>query len=197
MRKDIAELKRDIVFSASLQEREFTFHTTWGLFSPTRIDQGSKMLLEYIQFAPDALVLDMGCGYGAIGIPIAAALPRGTIHMLDKDFVAVEYAQKNARLNRVGNCKVYLSNLFSKVPTELKFDVIVSNVPAKAEREFYDIFLLDARRHLQEGGCIYLVSISGLKEFFKKNLKDVFGSYKKLKQGGTYTVAMAVKQTVS
>jgi 16S rRNA (guanine1207-N2)-methyltransferase len=194
MKKAIEDLKKDIVFSASLLGREFTFHTTWGLFSPNRIDEGSRLLLDHATFAPDAWVLDMGCGYGALGIPIAAAVPGGKVCMVDKDFVAVEYAEKNAQVNNATNCEVYLSNLFSRVPVGYAFDAIVSNVPAKAERELYDIFLLDARRYLKKDGRIYLVSISGLKEFFKKNLLEVFGNYEKLKQGGTYTVACATKR---
>ena len=193
MKKTIENLKEDIVFSVALAGRTFTFHTTWGLFNPGRIDEGSRLLLEHAAFAPDSRVLDIGCGYGALGIPIAAAVPGGTVRMVDKDFVAVEYAQKNARLNKVANCEAHLSNLFSHIPAGLTFDAIVSNVPAKAERELYDILLSDAHLRLRRGGQLYVVSISGLKEFFKKNMMDVFGNYEKLKQGGTYTVARALK----
>ncbi len=193
MRKSLEELKKDLVFKTESRGRKFEFHSTWGLFSPNRIDSGSAMLLEAVEPAPDSAILDLGCGYGALGIPLAASVPAGEVHMVDKDFTAVEYAKKNARSNGTGNCSIYLSDLFSHVPPGKKFDLIVSNVPAKAEREFYDILLLESRARLKKGGAICLVSISGLKEFFKKNLVEVFGNYEKLKQGGTYTVARAVK----
>src|SRR3989344_759919 len=169
MRKEIEELRRDIVFSASLLGKRLTFHSTWGLFSPRQVDSGSELLLSHAEFGERDTVLDLGCGYGALGLAIAASRPMGRVHMVDKDFVAVEYAAKNARLNGL------------------------ANAAAKAEREFYDILLSDAHAALKPGGRIYIVSISGLKEFFKKNLRETFGNYEKLKQGGTYTVASAVK----
>ena len=83
--------------------------------------------------------------------------------MIDKDFVAVEYAKKNAEVNGIKNCKVYLSNGFSKAP-DMKFDLIVSDLPAKVGREFLRILLEDAKSHLKPGGRIYVVTISGLRE---------------------------------
>ena len=130
MKGDINKLREDIVFEAALRENSFIFHSTWGLFSPTEIDEGSRLLLDHLEVRPGDISLDMGCGYGALGIPIAKLSPAGEIHMVDKDFVAVEYAKKNAEANGVKNCKVYLSNGFSKVP-DMKFDLIVSNLPAK------------------------------------------------------------------
>ena len=161
MRKPIQELRQDIIFSANLRGHNFTFHTTWGLFSPQHVDKGSGLLLDYIAIPASATVLDVGCGYGAIGLPLAKLSPAGKIHMVDSNFVAVEYAKKNVSINKLTNCKVYLSNLLSQVP-DLKFDCIVSNLPAKAERELFDILLIDAKEHLKPGGVIYLVSIIGL-----------------------------------
>ena len=192
MKKPIAELKRDIEFRASLQGHDFLFHTTWGLFSPQHIDEGTAMLIDAIHIPADAVVADIGCGYGAIGLAIAKQAPSGVVHMVDKDFVAVEYAQKNAKLNSISNVEVYLSNGFSRVP-KTQFDIVVSNLPAKAEREMYDILFDDARRYLKPGGILYDVTISGLREFIKKNFLEVFGNYTKEKQGKTYTVASAVK----
>lgn len=133
MEKDIEKIRQDIVFDATLHGEACTFHSTWGLFSPTEIDEGSRLLIEHLTVRPDALSLDIGCGYGALGIPLAKLSPQGTVHMVDKDFVAVEYVKKNAALNRAPNCEIYLSNGFSKVPN-IAFDLIVSNLPAKVGR---------------------------------------------------------------
>jgi len=75
----------------------------------------------------------------------------------------------------------------------MEFDNIVANLPAKVGKELLYIILSDARAHLKPGGQIVVVTISGLKEFIKRNLKEVFGNYKKLKQGREHTVARAVK----
>lgn len=194
MKRSIDELKRDIVFDADLRGHHFTFHSTWGLFSPTQIDEGTKLLLEHIAVQPTDMIIDIGCGYGAPGIPLAALAMQGRVHMVDKDFVAVEYAKKNCEVNTVRNCEVYLSNGFSHVPQGAAFDIVVSNLPAKSGRELFDIILHDARERLKPGGTLYVVTIAGLKEFVKKNFKEVFGNYEKVKQGRTYTVAAAIKR---
>jgi 16S rRNA G1207 methylase RsmC len=190
--KTAEQLKQDIVFEAVLRGHRLCFHTTWGLFSPRQIDEGSRLLLQYLTVKDGDVTLDLGCGYGSIGLTIAKATPNGMVHLVDRDFVALEFAQKNAAINGITNCKIYPSNAFSMVG-RIKFDTIVSNLPAKVGRELLYIILSDARDHLQPGGQIVVVTISGLKEFIKNNFKDVFGNYEKLKQGQNYTVARAVK----
>lgn len=190
--KTADELKQDIVFEAVLREHRLCFHTTWGLFSPRQIDEGSRLLLQYLTVKDSDVSLDLGCGYGSIGLTIAKSTPNGLVHLVDRDFVALELAQKNATINGITNCKIYPSNAFSAVG-RIKFDTVVSNLPAKVGRELLYIILSDARDHLKPGGQIVVVTISGLKEFIKNNFKDVFGNYEKLKQGRNYTVARAIK----
>jgi 16S rRNA G1207 methylase RsmC len=110
--------------------------------------------------------------------------------MVDKDFVAVDYAARNARLNRIDNAQALLSNGFSAVGNR-QFDLIVSNIPAKVGKEMLYIFLYDALDRLKPGGRLYFVSINGLREFFKRTMNEVFGNYEKVKQGKDYTVSLA------
>ncbi len=98
---DIIKLKDDIIFCDILRGFEFVFHSTWGLFSPREIDAGSKLLIDYMDVNKSDICLDLGCGYGAIGLCMAKLAERGKVYMVDKDFVAVEYAKKNAVINRV------------------------------------------------------------------------------------------------
>ncbi|MCC7407966.1 MAG: methyltransferase [Phycisphaeraceae bacterium] len=188
--KDALELKQDIVFRTTLRGQELEFHSTWGLFSPREIDVGSRMLVEEIELEPGHLSLDLGCGYGAIGIPVARCCPAGRVHMVDKDAVALRYALQNAQINNVSNCLVYESNALSAVKTQ-GFDNVISNIPANVGRELLYIILSDAWDHLKPGGRLYVVTIAGIRKFIQRNLTDVFGNYHKLRQGGTYTVAMA------
>ena len=102
--KTSKELKQDIVFDVTLRGRGLTFHSTWGLFSPRGIDNGSYLLIEHIDVRDGQWTLDLGCGYGAIGLAIAKACPGGTVHLVDTDFVAVDFARKNAELNALANC---------------------------------------------------------------------------------------------
>ena len=190
----IEQLKQDIVFDAVLAQTTLKFRTTWGLFSPREIDEGTRLLLNHLEVGLADVSLDLGCGYGPIGCWIAANSPKGKIHMVDRDYLAVEYSNTNAYLNGLKNCKAYLSNGFSEVPPEVRFNNVVSNIPAKVGRELLLIILVDAHKRLCSGGQIAVVTINGLREFMKNNLKQVFGNYKKLKQGRAYTVARAVKE---
>ena len=189
--EQLAALRRDIVFNAELGGRNLTLHSTWGLFSPREIDEGSRLLLAHLEVAADADCLDLGCGYGAIGLALAALAPAGRTLMVNKDFVAVDYADRNARRNRLDNAGALLSNGFDQIPAELRFDCIASNIPAKVGKELLSILLFDARERLRPGGRLYVVTVNGLRDFMKRNLKEVFGNYDKLKQGAHYTVGMA------
>ncbi|MBI3385112.1 class I SAM-dependent methyltransferase [Candidatus Gottesmanbacteria bacterium] len=184
-------LKSDIVFQKNLRGFNFTFHSTWGLFSPKNIDEGTELLINNIDVKPDDVSLDLGCGYGAAGIVIAKLSPEGVVHMVDKDFVAIDYANKNIAVNNINNCKIYLSNGFSNV-SDIKFDNIVCNVPAKTGKELYWIMMEDAKKHLKPEGKLYFVFISGLKEFFKRNFKEIFGNYTTVVASKTYTVGLGV-----
>ena len=189
---ELDNLKQDIVFHQRLRTFQLTFHTTWGLFSPKRIDAGSCLLAELVQVEPDNQILDLGCGYGALGLCLARAAPQGLVHLVDKDFVAIDYARKNARINRLDNTQIYLSNAFSQVPDQ-PFDLIVANLPANAGKELLTIMVLEAHRRLKPGGGLWVVTISGLRSYIRRTFDQVFGNYTKVKQGREHTVSLAVK----
>ena len=187
------KLRQDIVFNETLCGQPMTFQTTWGVFSPREIDEGSRLLLEEMQINPSDDCLDLGCGYGPIGMTMARLAPQGQTLLVDKDFVAVDYANINIKQNGIPNAEAILSNGFSAIGKR-KFDVIASNIPAKVGNEMLTLFLYDALNHLNPGGRLYVVTINGLRQYIKRNFNEVFGNYDKLKQGKTYTVAVAVKE---
>ncbi|QIK37873.1 methyltransferase [Caldichromatium japonicum] len=189
--EQLAALRRDIEFSAELVGRRFVFRSTWGLFSPREIDEGTRLLLRHVEAKPADDCLDLGCGYGPIGLGLAALAPEGRTLLVDKDCVAVEYARRNIALNGLSNAEALLSNGFAQIEHGRRFDVIASNVPAKVGKELLAILLHDAHARLRPGGRLYLVTINGLRDYIKRNLLEVFSNYDKLKQGTHYTVALA------
>lgn len=183
---------RETAFQAELRGSSLTFSATWGLFSPKGIDAGTHLLIEHIDIQEGDTCLDLGCGYGAIGVTLAKCVQTSTVYMVDKDFVAVDYARKNVAQNGLRNCHVLLSNGFSHLPN-IQFDLIVSNLPANVGKELLQIFLSDAKHSLKPNGHLYVVTISGLREFIKRNFRTIFGNYRKVKQRNTHTVAMATR----
>ena len=191
--EELGRLREDIVFEEVVRGQTLRFRSTWGLFNPKRVDEGSRLLIEHIHAAPADTCLDLGCGYGPIGLALARMCPDGVVYMVDKDFVAVDYARKNAEINRVANCRIYLSNGFSAVPS-LPFDTIASNLPAKAGSEMLSLIIHQARDRLRPGGRFYVVTIAGLKDYIKRNFKEVFGNFEKVKQGKTFMVSLAHRE---
>lgn len=189
---DIAQLREDILFNDELLGHPFTFQTTWGLFSPKGIDEGTHLLLRHLTVRPDEKGIDLGCGYGPLGLAIAHRAPQGRCVLVDKDFVAVDYARINATRNGVENAEVILSNGLNQVPPQ-KFSLAVTNLPAKTSKEHYYLFFHDIRERLEPGGRFYVVVINGLRQFIARTFKEIFGNHTKVKQSRSYTVALAKK----
>ena len=191
---DIAPLRQDLELSVVLHGRPMRFASTWGLFSPREIDGGTRLLLEHFTAGPEDQGFDLGCGYGPIGLTLAADSPQGHVTLVDRDFLAVEYARKNAAENGLSNVTCRLGHGFAGVPDGEQFDYIVSNLPAKTGKEMLTVLLYDAWRHLKPGGRLCVVTVTGLRRFIERHLKQRFGNYDKLKQNPRYTVALAVRE---
>jgi 16S rRNA G1207 methylase RsmC len=190
--KEAIKIRKPLRIDTELEGISLNFETTYGIFSPKEIDQGTKMLLRYLEVSPDFDCLDLGCGYGPVGIWMAKNAPNGKTIMLDKDFVAVDFANRNVTNNNISNAHAKLSNGFSCLKDE-KFDLIVSNIPAKVGNEMLYLFLYDAFYHLKSGGKLVVVTVNGLRHFCKRTFNEVFGNYKKLKQGQAYTISATTK----
>lgn len=189
-RNDLPKLKKDLKITTNLLGNDLIFNTRWGVFSPKAIDDGTLLLLKYLDISADDICLDLGCGYGPIGVSIGKFSK--SVDMVDKDFIAVELSNINANNNN-SSAKAYLSDGFYQVPKDKKFTQIISNVPAKVGREQLSIMLYSAFDCMEVGGKITFVTINGLRNFMKDNFKSVFGNYKKLKQGAKYVISQAVK----
>ncbi|MCK5696977.1 MAG: methyltransferase [Gammaproteobacteria bacterium] len=191
--QNIEQYRKDMLIQAELCSQPMKFATTWGLFSPKSIDDGSKLMLDYIKVNKDDHCLDIGCGYGPLGLTIARLAPYGKTTLIDKDFVAIDYTKKNIKINKLDNCEAFLSNGLDHIGSR-QFSLVVSNIPAKVGNELLSLFLIDAYHHLHQNGRIYVVTITGIRKYIERSFKEVFGNYKKVKQGKTYTIAMAIKQ---
>ncbi len=147
--------------SMALHRARLQFHVAQDLFSSTGLDPGTAALLRTLA-GPDhsraGRILDLGCGYGPLGLFLKAWEPERTLHLIDRDGLAVEYAQMNADLNGLAGVAAYPSLGYDDV-TERDFDLVVSNVPAKAGPRAIESLLLDANHFLARGGMVAVVVI--------------------------------------
>lgn len=114
------------------------------------------MLIEAMQLPAQASVLDVGCGYGPIGLAAAALVPEGHVTMVDINERAVQLAIENAERNGVKNVTIKQSDLFAEVKNE-RFDVILTNPPIRAGKETVHTIFELAYEHLKEGGALWVV----------------------------------------
>jgi len=191
--ESVESYRKDLSIETNFKNQSLRFKTTWGLFSPKAIDEGSDLLLRHIKVKVDDDCLDMGCGYGILGIALASVATQGRTLLVDKDFVAVDYSATNCKLNGLPHCDTRLSNGFSAITKDEKFSLIVSNLPAKVGNEMLSLYVRDAYHHLKPGGRFVVVNIGGIRHFIKRGFNEVFGNYKKLKQGKIYTVSEAIR----
>lgn len=119
---------------AELLGRSFRFEAHPGLFAADRVDEGTRLLLEQLPSRAPASVLDLGCGYGALGLPVAAAHPEARLLLVDRDALAAEYSARNAASHGLGNVETRASLGYRDVGEEA-FDWVLCNVPARIGEE--------------------------------------------------------------
>ncbi|MGZ0084162.1 class I SAM-dependent methyltransferase [Caldibacillus thermoamylovorans] len=140
-----------------LRGHEFRFTTDSGVFSKRDVDFGTRLLIETFE-EPEVGGdwLDVGCGYGPIGLALARSFPDRRVHMIDINERALELAETNRRANAIANAVVYQSDLFSAVG-ERRFAAIITNPPIRAgKRVVYAIFE-QSRDHLLDQGELWVV----------------------------------------
>lgn len=152
--------------------RSFEAETAPGLFSPSHPDRGTLAMLSRTAFAPGQKVLDLGCGWGIVGLCAAAVCGADNVWMCDIDPGAVETARKNMAGNGFGEAHLLVSDGLSQVP-EAGFDLILSNPPYQTDFSVAKSFILKGFNRLKIGGSMILVVKR--EEWYKNRLRAVFG----------------------
>jgi 16S rRNA (guanine1207-N2)-methyltransferase len=133
-----------------------TFVVDRGVFGSHGLDPGTALLIENLVLAPEDRVLDLGCGWGAVGVAAARAARRGHVVLTDVNRRAARLARLNLERNGVTNAEVRVGSLFAPVGAET-FDVIATNPPYRAGRPLVVRLLSEAAAHLAPGGRLVLV----------------------------------------
>ena len=174
-----------------VRDFDLRLETQPGVFSSRRIDDGSRLLLEAMAVSPDAHVLDLGCGYGVIGIVAAKLAPRGRVTLVDSDVRATRLAEKNLDLNGVTNADIVLGDGIHDLPLGARFDIVASNPPTHSGREVLDDFVASSHEVLKSGGPLYLVVIR--LQSLRREVERVFGNVELTARKKGFVVIRAVK----
>lgn len=177
---------------AKLRGKSFELYTGSGVFSKEKVDKGSELLVNSCILNDGQKILDLGCGYGVVGISIAKAYPNSKIVMVDVNLRAVKLAKMNLKLNNISNTKVLNSNIFEKI--NQKFNTIIVNPPQKAGKDLCFKMIEESKNHLENKGLFQLVARhnKGGKTLEKK-MHDVFGNVKETAKQGGYRVYVSIQ----
>jgi len=188
-------VQRDLhTMKEKLRDRELVFTTDAGVFSKKGVDYGSKHLIETMVFDDHAKVLDVGCGYGPIGLSAALLCPHGHVTMVDINERAIELSKENAKRNGITNVTIVQSDLLEKVQGE-QFDVVLTNPPIRAGKDVVHRIFTDAYDCLKEGGSIWVViqKKQGSPSAMAK-LEQVYGEVVEVSKDKGYRILKATKR---
>ena len=181
---DIHELK------VTLLGQSFTFLTDSGVFSKKMVDYGSQVLLNTLDFEKGKTLLDLGCGYGPLGISLAKVQGVKPT-MVDINNRAIDLAKQNAQKNGV-EADIFQSNIYEKVNGT--FDYIISNPPIRAGKQVVLTIISESINYLKVGGNLTIViqKKQGAPSA-KAKMEEVFGNVEILKRDKGYYILRSEK----
>ena len=167
------------------------FMSHQDLFSPSNIDKGTLAMLKNVVVSPEDKVLDLGCGYGFVGIYLARKYAVKDITMCDIDENAVSYAKQNVKLNNTSINKVFVSDGFSNVKDK-DYTLILSNPPYHTDFKVAKGFIENGYKSLVVGGKMVMVVKRLL--WYKNKLNTIFGGVKVIEEDNGYYILIAEKR---
>ena len=190
--EDNQDLSHDFqTLTVELLGQSMRFKTDRGVFSKNGIDYGSRVLLENYQPESAKSILDVGCGYGTLGLTLAKKFDLD-VTMVDVNSRALDLCRQNAIDNAVSNSKIELSNIYEAVSE--KYDAIISNPPIRAGKEVVHEILAGAFGHLNDGGHLTIViqKKQGAPSAQKK-MEEVFGNCQLVARDKGYFILRSYK----
>lgn len=191
--KDLASNKKNFTFK--FLDKNYTFTSDNGVFAKSGIDYGSSFLIQTIikHQGLGTKMLDVGCGYGTIGLLLRDHFSDTSVEMIDINERAIDLAKENASLNKL-DVNIYVSNIYEKV-VDTDYSDIVTNPPIRAGKQvIYPIFE-QAYDHLQSDGKLWVVirkqhgALSA-----KKKIEEVFGNCEIIAKDKGFMVLQAIKK---
>lgn len=180
----------------TLRGKEFTFLTDTGVFSKATVDFGSRLLIETVDFSqlPEGGLLDVGCGYGPIGLAFAKEETDRTVEMVDVNERALELARQNALKNNISNIRIHESYMYESV-AGTDFAAIFSNPPIRAGKQVVHGILTGAFERLKKEGVLTIViqKKQGAPSA-KKKMEETFGNAEVIAKDKGYWIIQSIKE---
>jgi 16S rRNA (guanine1207-N2)-methyltransferase len=179
-----------MIFETLIENVPLSFETGPEVFSPGDVDQGTRLLLSNVKFDSNDKVLDLGCGYGAMGIYVAKLLSPQQVYMIDSDPESLTYAERNARTNGVEGVHIELSDGFRHFRGS-GFTGILCNPPYHCDFSVAKHFIEKGFNRLIVGGSMWMVTKR--EKWYRNKLTNVFGGVQ-VTSRDSYFVFKALKK---
>ena len=177
----------------TFKEKVVRLETDNGVFSKNRVEFGTNVLLNSLVVEENAKsILDVGCGYGVIGVCLAKGYPDKEITMIDVNNRAIDLVNRNIKKNNLHNAIALISNLYEKINDN--YDMIVSNPPIRAGKVIVHGVVEQGYNHLNPGGSIWVViqKKQGAPSL-KDKMEEVFGNVEIVNKESGYYIMKSVK----
>ena len=179
-----------------LKGNTLSFTSDNGVFSKHTVDFGSELLVESYDIPEQfqkASLLEIGCGYGTMGLAYGKAYPELSIEMIDVNERALVLAQENAKKNGIHNVDIHESNLYDSVKKS-QYEIIISNPPIRAGKIVVHTILEKAYDYLAENGQLVIViqKKQGAPSAQKK-MEEVFGNCERIQWDKGYWILVSTK----
>ena len=161
-----------MIIKVNIKGHDFEFETSQKCFSPGKIDAGTLAMLSCVEFTQGRKVLDLGCGYGVVGITAARLIGAEHVYMIDADREAILYSIKNTIRNGTGAVCILQSDGIEALK-ETGFDLILCNPPYHADFAVARKFIEKGFNRLKIGGKMLMVTKR--KEWYKNKFISIFG----------------------
>ena len=184
--------KEDITkIEIKLKKDTFNLFSATGLFSKNELDKATQLLIEKAEIN-NKKILDLGCGYGVVGIALLRDNPELNVTFSDVNERAIKITKKNLDLHKLKG-KIIKSNLFEKI--EEKYDVILSNPPYAAGREICFKLIEDSYNHLNKNGTLQIVARHNKGgKVLKEKILEVFGNAEDVAKQSGFRIYKGIKQ---
>ncbi|MEB7462309.1 class I SAM-dependent methyltransferase [Staphylococcus succinus] len=185
------------LFTYSYDNHNLELISDAGVFSKGKIDFGSDLLvktfLKTYPPGPTKNIIDVGCGYGPIGLMIAKVSPHHEVMMVDINQRALSLSRKNKKKNRIENVEIKESDGLSQVEDNA-YDFVLTNPPIRAGKTVVHSILVDAYEKLKDGGalCVVIQKKQGMPSA-KQKMQDTFNNVEVLEKSKGYYILRSVK----
>lgn len=181
------------VLWTTLRGKSFEFLTASSVFSKKQVDLGTRLLIEIMLLPETGAILDVGCGYGAVGIAAAASNPCLHVVMTDVNERAVRLARQNTQKNKVYNTEVRLGYLYEPVKSSM-FNCVLSNPPVSAGMTTVKALITQAPTVMAENASFQMVIRSKIgAKILPPIFTETFGNCQVLARKSGYRVLSSKK----